>query len=47
VPEYDSADIRELIEFPYRLIYHVRPDVIEVVAILHGRQDVRPVSQGE
>ena len=42
VPEYEAADIRELIEFPYRVIYRVRPDVVEVLAILHGRQDVRP-----
>ena len=47
VPEYDAADIRELIEFPYRLIYRVRPDGIEVLAILHGRQEVRPAPQGE
>src|SRR5687767_14811823 len=41
VPEYMQPDIRELLEFPYRLIYRVQPDAIEVLAILHGRQDVR------
>lgn len=33
-------DLRELIEAPYRIIYRVRPDVVEVTAILHGRQDL-------
>lgn len=41
VPDYMQPDIRELLEFPYRVIYRVQPDAIEVLAILHGRQDVR------
>ncbi len=40
VPEFDRADIRELIEPPYRLIYRIRDQSIEVVAVLHGRQDL-------
>jgi len=47
VPEYQSAEIRELVEFPYRLIYRVQPDAIEVLAILHGRREVGPRSPGE
>jgi plasmid stabilization system protein ParE len=47
VPEYDVPEIRELLEFPYRLIYRVGPDAIEVLAILHGRRDLRSPSQGE
>ena len=38
--EAHSPDIREVIEPPYRLIYRVRDDVIEVIAIVHGRQDL-------
>ena len=38
VPEYERDDLRELIEPPYRLIYRIRPQVIEVLSILHGRQ---------
>ena len=38
VPEYQHPDVRELVERPYRLIYRVRPDAIEVLAIVHGRQ---------
>ena len=40
VPELGRREVRELIEWPYRLIYRVRPDAIEVLSILHGRQDL-------
>ena len=40
VPEAPTLDIRELIEFPYRLIYRVRDETIEVLAVIHGRQDL-------
>ena len=40
VPEFEQPDIRELIEPPYRLLYRIRADAIEVLAILHGRQDL-------
>lgn len=36
VPEYDAEDIRELIERPYRIIYRIRQDQIDVVAVIHG-----------
>ena len=38
VPEYDVEDIRELIEKPYRIIYRIKPDQIDVVAVIHGAQ---------
>ncbi len=47
VPEYQSAEVRELVEFPYRLIYRVQPDAIEVLAVLHGRREMGPRSPGE
>ncbi len=47
VPEYEAADIRELVEFPYRLIYRVSQSAIEVLAIVHGRRDLDEQSQGE
>jgi toxin ParE1/3/4 len=40
VPEYERPEIRELIEFPYRVIYRRGPEAIEVVAIVHSRQDL-------
>ena len=36
VPEYDAEDIRELIEKPYRIIYRIKPDQIDVIAEIHG-----------
>jgi plasmid stabilization system protein ParE len=36
VPEYQADDIRELIENPYRIIYLVKQDQIDVVAVIHG-----------
>jgi len=36
VPEYDAEDIRELIEKPYRIIYRVKQDQIDVLAVIHG-----------
>jgi len=38
VPEYDAEDIRELIEKPYRIIYRIKPDQIDVVAVIQGAQ---------
>ena len=40
VPEYDVEQIREVIEGPYRIIYYVKPDQIDVLAVLHGARDV-------
>lgn len=36
VPEYDAEDIRELIEKPYQFIYRIKPDQIDVIAVIHG-----------
>jgi toxin ParE1/3/4 len=38
VPEYEAEDIRELIENPYRLIYRIKQDQIDVLAVIHGAQ---------
>ena len=40
VPEAPSFDVRELVEHPYRLLYRVHHDTIEIVAIVHGRQEL-------
>ncbi len=40
VPEYDIDQIREVREGPYRIIYHIKPDQIDVVAVIHGAMDV-------
>ena len=38
VPEYESEDIRELIEKPYRIIYRLKQDQIDILAVIHGAQ---------
>ena len=40
VPEYDADQIREVIEGPYRIIYHIKTDQIDVVAVIHGAMDL-------
>jgi len=40
VPEYDMDQIRQLIEGSYRIIYHIKPDQIDVIAVLHGARNV-------
>jgi plasmid stabilization system protein ParE len=38
VSEYEAEDIRELIEKPYRIIYRIKQDQIDVLAVIHGAQ---------
>lgn len=38
VPEYDAPDIREIVEKPYRIIYRIKVDQIDVLAVVHGAQ---------
>lgn len=40
VPEYDLDQIREIIEAPYRIIYYIKPDQIDVIAVLHTSRNV-------
>jgi plasmid stabilization system protein ParE len=35
VPEFAVDQIREVFQRPYRIIYHVRPDHIDVIGVLH------------
>jgi toxin ParE1/3/4 len=40
VPEFEMDQIREVIEGPYRIIYYIKLDQIDVLAVLHGAQNV-------
>ena len=40
VPEYQVPQVREVIEGSYRLIYHIKPDRIDVVAVIHGSRSL-------
>lgn len=38
VSDYRREDIRELLERPYRIIYRLGPDRVEILTIMHYRQ---------
>lgn len=38
VPKYNDENLRELILHPYRLIYRIRPQRIDIIAAFHGAQ---------
>ena len=38
VPEFARAEIRELLDRPYRLIYRVQSDAVEILTVKHYRQ---------
>jgi plasmid stabilization system protein ParE len=38
VREIGDPSIREMIERPYRIIYRVGPDTIDILAVMHGRR---------
>jgi plasmid stabilization system protein ParE len=36
VPEFGRPNLRELVVRPYRLVYRLRGDVVEVVTVFHA-----------
>jgi addiction module RelE/StbE family toxin len=38
VPECERPDLREVLERPYRIVYRILPDRIDVVTVMHYRQ---------
>lgn len=36
VPEYDDESLREVLEDPYRIIYRILEEQIDVVAVVHA-----------
>ena len=40
VPEYERVDIREIIVAPYRVLYREDGERIEIVNVLHSRQQI-------
>jgi len=40
VPEYERDQIREVFSGPYRIIYHIKADQIDVIAVIHGAMNV-------
>jgi addiction module RelE/StbE family toxin len=42
VPEYEAPDIREVIEGSYRIIYRIKKEQIDVLAVMHSAQQLPP-----
>jgi toxin ParE1/3/4 len=40
VAGFELTQIREVIEGPYRLIYHIQADQIEVLAVVHAAREI-------
>ena len=38
VPEYQRDDMREILERPYRILYRIKSDRIDVITVMHYRQ---------
>ncbi len=38
VPEYQREDVREVLERPYRILYRIGPERIDVITVMHYRQ---------
>ena len=36
VPEFDDPQVREVIEGSYRIIYRIKKNQIDVIAVIHG-----------
>jgi len=45
VSELGDAQVRERFLYSYRLIYEIRPDRIEVLAVLHGRRLLESIGE--
>ncbi|MEW6482057.1 MAG: type II toxin-antitoxin system RelE/ParE family toxin [bacterium] len=40
VPEFNDPSIRELFVRKYRLIYHVREQIVHIIGFIHGARDL-------
>ena len=38
VPEFEHREIREIIDPPYRIVYRLGPERIDVLTVFHGAQ---------
>jgi plasmid stabilization system protein ParE len=42
VPEFAVPQVRQVLEEPFRIIYYIKPDQIDVLAVIHGAQQIPP-----
>jgi toxin ParE1/3/4 len=43
--EIGTSEIRQLLQWPYRVIYEINGTVVEVFAVVDGRRDMRTLLQ--
>ena len=43
VPKYNRADLREVFEGSYRIIYRIKPEQIDVLTVIHGARLLPPL----
>ncbi|MEK6726798.1 MAG: type II toxin-antitoxin system RelE/ParE family toxin [Deltaproteobacteria bacterium] len=43
VPEYNDENLREKIYEGYRIVYRLKPDLVEIVAICHGTKPLESI----
>ena len=41
VPEFNDENVRELLAYSYRIIYHIQEEGVLVSAVIHGRRNLR------
>jgi len=41
VPEFQIGQLREVFEIPYRIIYCIRPDRIDVITVVHMARQLK------
>jgi len=44
VPEFDDPALRERFVYSYRVIYRIEPYRLLIVAVIHGRRLIEPIS---
>ena len=47
VPEYSDDAIREVLVYPYRVIYRIRTRRIEVLSVVHGARPLPSEAPGD
>jgi toxin ParE1/3/4 len=47
VPEFNNADLREIIFHGYRIVYKAKDEMIYIVSICHGSQNIFKKSKRE
>lgn len=40
VPEFETEKIREIFEEPYRIIYYIKLDQIDILAVIQGSRQI-------